>query len=344
MAIKLKPSFKRPWLHHIIIICYIGAPFANILLLVAFLHVPLGTIVRNLAAGYGILATLWLFTAPIVGVSLYFVRKFSWYVFLGHSSLILLDFIFKWITKPAYYLHTIAGLHNILLLLGNMALVGIVTYIIQRDFRSPYFQILNRHWRERKRIPIYHTVLINGQTRIMSDLSSGGCFVEETDPRRILGEKVSLSFQSSRLNIDCMGEVLRITNTGIGIRFVRLPMAKRRDVRYLLRNRFSLRHKVDLPCGWIFQNDTNRCTIVDLSSSGCFLQAQSAGLGEGSSGKIQVFLPCNRHSYSLPGKVIWINRLGMHEKPIGFGFRFSHRQTRFMRDVTRHYGRGMLVR
>jgi hypothetical protein len=344
MAARLKLVFKRPWLHHFIIICYIGAPFANVLLLMAFLHVPLAAVFRNLIAGYGLLATMWLFSAPIVGISLYFVRRSSWYVFLGHSSLILLDFLIKWAIQPAYDLRTVPGFHNIVLLTGNIALVVVVAYIIQRDFRAPYFQVLNRSWRERERVPIHNTITVDGQPRIMNDLSTGGCFVLETGFDRKLGSKIRLSFQSNSLNIDCTGEVMRVTATGIGIRFVHLPLAKKSDIRTLLRKRFALRQKVDIPCTWVFQDDKSQSRMVDLSSEGCYLQAQFAGLREGSNGKLQVILPCNRHSYSLLGEVVWINRIGAHEKPVGFGFRFNHRQARFMKDATLHYGQGMLVR
>ena len=340
----MKPVFKRPWLHHLIIICYIAAPFVNILLLLAFLHVSLGVIFKNLVAGYGLLATVWLFSAPIVGISLYFVQRFSWYVFLGHSSLILLDFIIKWATRPAYYLHTVPGFHNLILLAGNVVLVVTVTYIIQRDFRAPYFQVLNRSWRERVRVPIYHVVTLDGQSRTMNDLSTGGCFVLETGLDRRPGQKVGLSFQSNTLNIECLGEVMRVTGTGIGVRFIRLPLAKRRDIRALLRNRFSLRQKIDIPCTWVFRDEESPSRMVDLSNSGCYLQAQCAGLLEGSNGDLRVVLPCNEHSYSLPGEIVWINHLGAHEKPAGFGFRFSRRQAGFMKDATLHYGRGMLVR
>jgi hypothetical protein len=48
----------------------------------------------------------------------------------------------------------VPGLHNLILLAGNIFLVAFVSYIIQRDFRSPYFQVLNRSWREHTRIPI----------------------------------------------------------------------------------------------------------------------------------------------------------------------------------------------
>ena len=343
-AARLKPVFKRPWLHHLIIICYIGAPFANVLLLKAFLGVSFGTIFSNLVAGYGALATVWLFTAPIVGISLYFVNRFSWYVFLGHSCIILLDFIIKWATRPGYYLRTVPGFHNIILLAGNIALIAVVSYIIQRDFRSPYFQVLNRSWRERKRMPIYHAVTLDEKSCIMNDLSTAGCFYWKAGFDRRPGSKVKLSFQSKTLDIECMGEIMRVTGTGLGIRFVRLPAAKRRDIRRMLRDRFALRQKVDIPCTWVFRGEVSESRMVDLSSGGCYLQAQFAGLSERSGGELRVVLPVNKHSYSLPGQVVWINRTGAHEKPIGFGFRFHHRQPGFMKDATIHCGQGMLVR
>jgi Tfp pilus assembly protein PilZ len=339
-----KPVLKRPWRHHVIIVCYVVAPFANVLLLMAFLHVPLTVIVGNLVAGYGLLATIWLLSAPIAGILLYFVRRFSWYVFLGHSSLIFLDFVIKCATRPLYYLHTIPGFHNVILVAGNLALVAAVTYIIQRDFRAPYFQVLNRSWREHVRIPIYHSVLIDGQFRLMNDLSTGGCFVLESGLDRKPGSKVTLSFRSNTLNIESRGEIMRVTGSGFGIRFIRLPAVKRRDIRRMLKVRFALRQKVDIPCTWIFQDDKSQSKMIDLSSGGCYLQTQLSGLSEGAGGELKVTLPCNKRSYSLPGQVAWVNRFGTHEKPVGFGFKFSRRQAGFMKDVTLHYGQGMLVR
>ena len=344
MTVEFKPVLKRPWLHHLIIICYIGAPFANVLLLKAFLNVSFRTIFSNLFAGYGVLATVWLFSAPIVGISLYFVKRFSWYLFLGHSSIILLDFIIKWATRPAYYLRTIPGFHNIIILTGNVALVAIVAYIIQRDFRAPYLQVLNRTWREHARIPIYHTVTLDGQSRIMNDLSPGGCFVLESGHQRTPGSKVGLSFASNTLRIECMGEIMRVTGTGLGIRFIRLAAAKKRDIGRLLRNRFALRQKVDIPCAWAFRDEESASRMVDLSSSGCYLQAQSAGLREGSEGEVKVVFPHNKRSYSLTGRVVWVNQTGADGKPAGFGFKFNHSQAGFMKDATIHYGQGMLVR
>jgi len=344
MPVRAKPVLKRPWIHHVIIICYIAAPFANILLVKAFLGVSFATIFSNLLNGYGILATVWLVTAPIVGVSLYFVKRFSWYVFLGHSGLILADFVYKWATRPAYYLRTVPGTHNILLLAGNIALVAIVAYIIQKDFRAPYFQILNRTWRERTRIPVYHAVAIDGESRIMSDLSDGGCFVSWPGALGAPGSRVMLSFQSNTLNIECAGEVMRVTDKGIGIRFLHLPRAKRRDIRWLIRNRFSLRHQVDIPCVSLFGHEESQARMVDVSPTGCYVRSQSAGLSAGSTGSLKVCLTSRHPSISLPGSVVWTNQGDVCVKPAGFGFRFDHRQSDFARRAAIQYGQGVLVR
>ena len=344
MVAGLKPVLKRPWLHHLIIICYIGAPFVNIILLVVFLRVTLATVFANMVAGYGPLAIVWLCTAPVVGISLFFVKRFAWYVFLGHSSIILLDFVVKWITRPAYYLLTVPGLHNIILLAGNICLVAFVSYVIQRDFRSPYFQVLNRSWREHARIPIYHTVVLNAEARTINDLSTGGCFVLEADSRRALGSRVILTFRSDSLSFGCMGQIMRITAAGFGVRFIRLPGAKRRDIRRMLRNRFALRQKVDIPCTWAFRGEEIGSRMLDLSRSGCYVHAPPAGLGEGAGGELKVLFPCSKHTYSLQGRVVWVNQTGEHEKPVGFGFRFDHGQAAFMKDATLHFGQGMLVR
>jgi Tfp pilus assembly protein PilZ len=341
---KPKIVFKRPWLHHLIIIVYIAAPFVNILLLRLFLNVPFGVIFSRLFAGYGIFATVWLVTAPLVGISLYFVSRVSWYVFLGHSGLILLDFIYKWATRPAYYLRTVPGFHNILILAGNLALVALVAYIIQRDFRSPYFQVLNRNWREGRRIPIYHTISLDGASRIVSDLSTGGCFVVEEGTARSVGSRVKLSFPSDTLRIDCMGEIMRATGEGYGIRFMGLPGAKRRDIAKMLRKRFSLRHKVDLPCVLVVAQQERNAVMLDLSSGGCYMQVETTGLQQGSEGQIRAQLPDDTRRFVFPGKAVWINSAGENKKPVGFGFQFDRKQTKFLKLAVARHGKGVLIR
>ena len=231
-----KPAavFKRPWLHHVIIVGYIVAPFANILLMRLFLDVPFRTILSRLSAGYGILGTVWLVTAPVVGICLYFVSRFSWYLFLGHCSLILVDFVVKWASRPSYYLRTVPGVQNLLILVGNVALVVFVALIIRRDFRAPYFQVIRRGWRERKRVLIRCPVDLEGQARIVSDLSKSGCFVVDKDADIAPGSRVRISLPCHATKIDCTGKVMRATREGLGIRFLNLTAEKRREIGRML--------------------------------------------------------------------------------------------------------------
>lgn len=239
-----KPVFKRPWLHHVIIVGYIVAPFANILLMRLFLKVPLRVILTNLFAAYGVLATAWLVTAPIVGISLYFVSRFSWYLFLGHSGFILMDFIVKWASRPSFYLKTVPGIQNLLLLLGNVALVGFVAFILQRDFRAPYFQVLNRGWRAQKRSPMSFTVDLDGRAAVASSLSTSGCFVVDRQANRATGGRIRLSLPVDSRKIECRGDIMRATPDGFGIRFVGLTVEDKRDISRMMRKHLDAGRKV----------------------------------------------------------------------------------------------------
>ena len=341
---KPKTVFKRPWLHHVIIIAYIAAPFVNIVLVKLFLGVSFGVIFSRLFEGYGVLATVWLITAPIVGISLYFVNRLSWYIFLAHSSLILLDFIYKWASRPSYYLRTVPGTHNILILAGNLALVGLVAYIIQKDFRSPYLQVLNRNWREHRRIPIHHTITLDGAPRAVTDLSTTGCFVVEAATVRTLGSRVRLSFPGDALRIDCMGEIMRATPEGYGVRFIGLPFGRKRDIARMLRKRFSLRHKVSVPCAAVFAGVERAVEMLDVSSGGCYLRAETVDITSGAAGTLRVKLAEGSRPFEVAGTAAWVNSAGESGKPVGFGFQFQRAQRRFLKITIARYGQGMLIR
>jgi hypothetical protein len=244
-----KPAavFKRPWLHHVIIIGYIAAPFANILMMRLFVNLPLRVILSHLFAGYGVLGTVWLLTAPIVGISLYFVSRFSWYLMLGHSALILVDFVVKWASRPVYYLKTVPGVQNLLVLLGNVALVIIVALVIRRDFRAPYFQVIHRGWRKHKRVTMAYPVDVEGLAWNVSDLSTSGCFVACQDSTYAPGRRVQLSLPGHDAKIDCTGEVMRATGNGLGIRFLDLTADGKREICLMLKKRSPFARKVALP-------------------------------------------------------------------------------------------------
>lgn len=315
---------KRPLIHYVISLGYILAPIINILLLIFIARIRLADILHRLFQGYGYLAAIWLLTAPIVGIGLYFVHKASWYIFLAHSVLILADYAIKWLTIPTYYWMSVRGLHQILLFTGNLALVLIIGYILQRDFRSPYFQVLPRGWRTSRRVLIRFRIKLNNRDSNITDLSDSGCFVAEPKLPVQVGERVNINFMADKLSVACQGQIMRSTPDGYGVRFIGLKRAIKRDIRHLIRKRFPFRFAVRLSAKWITDNRSLEGTICDISNTGCYFETNVAGLHEGDQGSLQVLIL--RRQVGLPAAVVWINPVELHGKPVGFGMHFTRNQ------------------
>lgn len=325
----MRVLLRRPPLHHAIIVGYILAPFVNVALLLAFTGLPLELVLRRFVAGYGPLASLWLVTAPLAGIGLYFVHRASWYIFVGHSSLILVDFALKWIIKPRFYYEHIPTLNNVLIFVGNLALVAAIGYLINRDFRAPYFQALRRSWRESVRIPMRHEVSFGGEKRQIDDISAGGCFLVGVDAGCALGDQRPVSFALGRLQLQCSGEVMRITDRGCGVRFVGLAGRTRRKLAEALRHRFVLRYQVDLPAGWEAAGSSVNGRVWNLSAGGCYIAMETAAVAEGSAGVLHVLDTV--YAASVAAHVVWVNPLGEHGKPPGCGLQFKRSQAALVR-------------
>ncbi len=338
----VKTIIKRPWVHHLIVWGYILAPAVNIILVSLFLHVPLLTIVQRLFRGYGALGTIWLLTAPLVGISLYFVSRTTWYIFLAHSALVFFDFVIKSVARPLI-MSRIPPLNNLLIIAGNLALVVLIGYIIQRDFRAPYFQALQRSFREHRRVPIRHRIVLNGLPAHIDDLSITGCFVPgplqaSSGPMVLrVGQEVTISFRSETLTLTTRGQVMRVTPSGWGIRFLSLKGREKKDVARLLKNRYALRYKADLPAEWSLDHSVHTARLVDVSATGCFLASEVPALAPGVSAAVAVNVDVT--DLVARGHVVWVNPQAEHDKPQGFGFRFNRRQRRLIRLVRMHLGK-----
>jgi len=277
---------------------------------------------------------IWLLTAPIVGIGLYFVHRISWYISLGHSGLILVDYALKCATRPAWYWLSIPGAHLLLLLTGNLALV-VIGYIIQKDFRAPYFQVLPRGWRTSRRVAIRHHIELNGKRCTITDLSAGGCLVSEPQLELSIGEKAAIIIQGHALNIRCTGEVMRRTPMGYGLRFLDLRGIHKRDIRRMIRTRFPFRYRVEILEHWQFDSRQISARILDIPTSGCCLQAEVEGAREGLEETLRADIM--GHKTQLPAMIIWINQAGLHGKPASFGLHFLRKYKRLIRAIASRY-------
>jgi hypothetical protein len=339
---RVKTQIKRPLILYAIIVIYVLAPLGNLLLLRVFFSVSVSAVLSHVYKGYGILAGTWLLTAPLVGIGFYFVKKASWYAFLAHSALILADYIFKWARAPLLYWQSISGPHNLLLLTGNLLLVFVIGYIVQKDFRAPYFQALPRSWRESVRLPIVHMIMIDGTPTRIDDLSSGGCFAPGTFAAKKAGDIVSIGFTIETVRVDCKGEIRRLGPDGIGIQFLSLPHGVKRRLGRVLAHRFALRYDARIPFTCLFGGEAVKGEILNISRGGCYMSASGSGVEAGGIGEVQMALAGK--AFRVPARVVWTNRSGEHEKPEGFGVRFLHPQGKLMKRLMRSSGRLALTR
>jgi len=339
---KVKVIVRRPINHYLIIAIYILAPVGNILMIRIAGAVPFEDIFKNFFYGFGLFAGLWLLTAPLIGIGFYFVNRVTWYAFILHSSLIIIDYVYKWASRPVYYMKTISAPHNSLMFLGNLTLIVIVGYVIQKNFRAPYFQALQRNWRESARIPIHHVIQVNSQQMEIDDLSTGGCFVLKSDTPLSISSIHDIAFDSDKLHISCKGQVMRQTESGYGIMFKDLGKQQKQDIHYFLKKRFSLRHEIIMKGEWQQDNANKLVTLLDFSKGGCFIQSDVQNLKIHDSGIVSFDL--DGHRYGIHATVTWINHRGEHKKPEGFGCSFRLNHKGLVKRVVEENGTSNLIR
>jgi hypothetical protein len=335
-------QIKRPAAHHLIIASYVATPFVNVLLLMVLLRLALPQVLQRISLGYGPLATVWLLTAPLAGASLYLLNRFSWYAFLAHASLIIVDSFLVLAFRPLASFASITGAPLLLFLAGNVLRMLFVGYVLQKNFRAPYLQILSRSFRETLRVPIRHQILLDGVSLTTSDLSPGGCFVPEPLIERRVGDRLGIRFECDGTTVRCAGAIVRTTPEGFGVRFAGLSFSAKRAVRRMLRNRYALRYDVDLPARFAGRIEVRECRIVNISRSGCYVNLDSAGIEAGEAGSAAFLL--RGETFLMPGRVVWVSGVGESGKPPGLGFRFSRGRLRLARAIRRESRRWRLTR
>jgi hypothetical protein len=227
-------SLKRPLPHHFLIASYIATPVVNVVLISIFLRVPLPGAAERILAGYGPVVAAWLATAPVAGAFLYLLRRASWYVFLVHACIIIAGSVLSLGLHIFGDVSIIPRAPQAVFLAGNVLRILFVGYVLQKDFRAPYLQILKRSFRSSRRLPIRRPILIDGEACRTGDLSSGGCYVAQAGARRRVGERLRVRLEGRDGAVECAGQIMRSAETGFGIRFSGLTRRDRRALRLMM--------------------------------------------------------------------------------------------------------------
>lgn len=314
-----RAPINRPLLLYVILVCYVSAPIA---VLGLFWHSGGGlpAAVQGLFKVCGPVATALLLVAPVVGVAVFFVFRATWYAFIGHGSLILLNTLVTWIAGPRYNAMTVGSSYQLTMLAGNLMVFATVVLACRRDFRAPYFRSERRGWRRSLRISLRHFVTIDGHQRKITDISTDGCFVAEPDAALAVGQTVSIEFRSRKLRLVCQGGIVKERADGYGVRFLSLPAPIRRDITRAIKRRSAPREECSVPCTITLGGTVQSGVVCDLSPGGCFIQTSLGSLRQRATGSVIVAgvrMP-------VPLRVVWSGIGGMKEKPTGIGAKFIH--------------------
>jgi hypothetical protein len=315
---------KRPKIHYLIVAGYIIAPIANIVIAVVLSDARITDLFDRFYRGYGLLAGIWLITAPFIGIGLLYVHRVSWFIFIAHSVLMLADYFAKWIRIPGYAWISVGEPYQILLLSGNIVIVLVIVYIVGRDFRAPYFQVFPHGWRVSKRYPIRHVVTLADARYDITDLSATGCFVAARGIAPELPPGFLVELEADPVQIRCSGEIMRRVPEGWGVCFRDIGRRERRAITHLIRTRFAYRYSVEMQASWDSQGRVRPASVLDVSRTGCYLSADIDGIEVQQTGLV-VLLPARRNA-TFAGEIVWTNPAGRHDRPVGFGVRFTRRQ------------------
>jgi len=332
----LNTQIKRPLLHHLIILGYFLAPVVNVLIFIKMNDYPLWFVLDNFFRFFKLFGGILIILMPFIALSLYVVNKYSFYVFLLHSLLVLLDNFIKIFSHFSMY--------QFGLLLGSIILFVAIYYILQKDFRAPYFQVLGRTFREKNRVPIHHFIsatLGTKKTRKIpiNDISPGGCYITEKFSNIYIGQKFDLEFNAQNFNFLTQAEIVRIDQNGFGVRFQNLTKELEKEIDLFVKTRFALRYKVNFAAILTLKKKKIAGRLIDVSDTGSFFQPdndQLKFLDKSNKGDaIHLSFVYNNETIDLEGNIVWFQPNPSLNKPIGCALNFNKKFRKKLNPITK---------
>lgn len=148
----------------------------------------------------------------ICGIGLFLLKKWSWYLFLVYSIVLLLYNSFLTVRNPDSF--------NFISIAETALLFSAMVFFLRKDISAPYMKMYPRGFRGEKRRPVVRTVLINGMERKTRDISETGLYADWTEAPFQLNEEVSVLFPDDPVSSPARkAGVVRIDENGVGFAF-----------------------------------------------------------------------------------------------------------------------------
>lgn len=165
-----------------------------------------------------------------VGFGVYFVRRWGYFSYLVFASGLVSYFLYEYFNSPV--------LHNYLLLLTTIALVGSVSLILQKHITAPYFNPRLKWWEHppRYRVNLKSDFQIDGDTRggSLLDLSLSGCYAN-IDTKLSAGDTIYVNLALLDFKVKTMAKVIWVNRDGgYGLMFVDLDRNDKKQLKSVI--------------------------------------------------------------------------------------------------------------
>ena len=141
---------------------------------------------------------------PCVGVGLYLVRKWGWYLFLIFSFLLILYNLYVYtFLNPNYSAQMV--------IFFIIITTSTAVFFLRKNIYALFFNPRLRWWEiaQRYRVPL-HTVLLTKAGPLTCktlDISKTGCFVNQQEGLHV-GDQIVIEFRCKSIKISCLGKVI----------------------------------------------------------------------------------------------------------------------------------------
>lgn len=185
----------------------------------------------SLTAGINPIHFLIAFMALPVGFGVYKVQKWGYVAFLFFSVTLVTYFLYQYFASPV--------LHNYLVLLGAVALLGGVSLLLQQHITAPYFDPKLKWWERdpRYRVNLQAEFQIDGDVRAgsMLDLSMSGCYAT-VDTKLIAGDTIYVNLALLDHKFKAMAKVIWVNdqNHAYGIMFTDIERDDKKELKSII--------------------------------------------------------------------------------------------------------------
>lgn len=266
---------KRPLSIVLIALFYFIQPIGNVVQAAFVNNLPLlgegGILARLLWTDWIILGLF-----PIVGIGIYKVKRWGWYLFICFSALLILyNLAVYFFLNPNYNLETV--------LFFIMIITAISALFLRKHVYAPYFNPRLRWWEtaRRYRVQLKTTIMTSDGVSPCKtmDISDSGAFVECASDFKE-GSHVWLNLGCNGIEISCLGKVVRKSEAkenriGYGIMFLDLSKDTKKKIRQLIwtLERLEYKERKDIIPTSAIPADFNRKHYHQIAQLGFRLKA-----------------------------------------------------------------------